>query len=572
MQARALAVLYCNKLGERNYNELSPLLGLPCLRQVQKIKRKLLDEEIYMPGINEWVLQKISQRDKRPIQNSMDGTRIIRTIELYDNKYLVGEEFPPEIRKHPTPSHLPTFQSPKQTAEYIFTVHSKGLYAAEAYTMDFVDITGKFSDFVVGTIPEAKNGVTGLHIFAMMMTVEKHCSKFELSVIGHCTDSASNSLRGLLTLATPHTYANADSNIKFLGLPVNGFAYYAPVLRKGYPSIAYPCWDHCGRTAIHNLMNENIKIVAKVIPCTDGSLTYSIATIQDLRELKKSNPNSVIKQADITPRVRQNCDATVRVISQKAIEEVKLFSPSAKATQLYLQATLWIIEPYRNDRFGSPPKVVQSLWAGIMTWRRWRKYVEVTDGLSLTTNWISRIHYLTLELMEHAGILHQLALFLSFPDLTIQEYSLRRTGNRQIESFHSILRGGASHLPITSANLTFKDFLCQMNKAMQVKSAENTLEKISGNSIQRSKKRKITFAASSNDTNTTDTYQKPSKYKDIVTQLVSACTKGDDDSKKFMQELVPHLVDTLKLKKRLEKPNHCLLKSINVAEVVSSEA
>jgi len=39
MQARALAVLYCNKLGERNYNKPSPLLGLPCLRQVQKIKR-----------------------------------------------------------------------------------------------------------------------------------------------------------------------------------------------------------------------------------------------------------------------------------------------------------------------------------------------------------------------------------------------------------------------------------------------------------------------------------------------------------------------------------------------------
>ena len=64
MQARPLA-------------ELSPLLGLPCLREVQKIKRKLLDEEIYIPGINEWVLQKISQRDKRPIQNSMDGTHII---------------------------------------------------------------------------------------------------------------------------------------------------------------------------------------------------------------------------------------------------------------------------------------------------------------------------------------------------------------------------------------------------------------------------------------------------------------------------------------------------------------
>ena len=292
MQARALAVLYCNKLGEKNYNEISPLLGLPCLRQVQKIKRKLLEDEIYLPGINEWALQKLSQCEKQPLKNSMDGTRIIRTIELYDNKYLVGEEFPADIWMHPTPSCLQTFQNPKQTAEYIFIVNAKGLYVAEAYSMDFVDTTVKLSDFIVGSIPKARSGVTGLHIFAVMMTIEKLCNKYELSLVGHCTDSASNSLRALVTLATPSTYVNISSNVKFLGLPMDGFVFYAPVLRKGYASIAYPCWDHCGRTAIRNLMNENIKIVAEVIPCSDGSLTYSMATIQDLKDLKKTYPTS----------------------------------------------------------------------------------------------------------------------------------------------------------------------------------------------------------------------------------------------------------------------------------------
>ena len=34
-------------------------------------------------------------------------------------------------------------------------------------------------------------------------------------------------------------------------------------------------------------MNENIKVFAEVISGVDGSLTYSLATIQDLRELKK---------------------------------------------------------------------------------------------------------------------------------------------------------------------------------------------------------------------------------------------------------------------------------------------
>lgn len=87
------------------------------------------------------------------------------------------------------------------------------------------------------------------------------------------------------------------------------------------------------------------------------------------------------------------------------------------------------------------------------------KICRITDDVTLTANWISRIHYRRLELMGHAGILHQLALFLSFPNLQIEDCSLRRTGNRQIEAFHSVLHGGAAHLPFTFANLTFRDFV-----------------------------------------------------------------------------------------------------------------
>jgi len=33
-----------------------------------------------------------------------------------------------------------------------------------------------------------------------------------------------------------------------------------------------------------------------------------------------------------------------------------------------LQASLWMHDPYRNEKFGSPVAVTQSLWAGVMTW------------------------------------------------------------------------------------------------------------------------------------------------------------------------------------------------------------
>ena len=206
LQARSLAVLYCNRLGQKTYNELSPILWLPCLRQAQRTKRKLFEGQMFMPGINEWALEMVTEREKWPLQSSMDRTRVIRAVELYTETYLVGEEFPADVRCYSDVADLPTLQGAKEVFEYISKVRANDLYGAEAYSIDFVDTTGKMSDMLIGSIPETKNGVTGLYIFALMMQVENHSSQYALSLIGHCTDLASSSLRVLVTLATPKSY------------------------------------------------------------------------------------------------------------------------------------------------------------------------------------------------------------------------------------------------------------------------------------------------------------------------------------------------------------------------------
>ena len=83
---------------------------------------------------------------------------------------------------------------------------------------------------------------------------------------------------------------------------MKGFVFYAPILRE-IPPIAYPCWDHSGRTAIRNLMNENIfKIVCEVLP--SGNIQkYLFATIYELKALKAQSPTCKIRHADITPHV-----------------------------------------------------------------------------------------------------------------------------------------------------------------------------------------------------------------------------------------------------------------------------
>jgi len=67
-----------------------------------------------------------------------------------------------------------------------------------------------------------------------------------------------------------------------------------------------------------------------------------------------------------------------RLLTKTTIEELKLYVPGSEGTQLYLQAAIWTRAPYRNDKFGSPPNVAKSLWAGIMTWRCWWQYILIT--------------------------------------------------------------------------------------------------------------------------------------------------------------------------------------------------
>ena len=66
--------------------------------------------------------------------------------------------------------------------------------------------------------------------------------------------------------------------------------------------------------------------------------------------------------SDISPYIHQNCDATSRVLTNLVVSELAKNVPGSEATQLYLQASVWLHAPFRNENFGSPLEVAQSLW------------------------------------------------------------------------------------------------------------------------------------------------------------------------------------------------------------------
>ena len=78
------------------YSTVASMMGLPLARQAQRLRVKEYSSFTYFPGINDWPFQLASEKYK-PLYNSMDGTRVIRTIEVYENEYLVGESFPANV-------------------------------------------------------------------------------------------------------------------------------------------------------------------------------------------------------------------------------------------------------------------------------------------------------------------------------------------------------------------------------------------------------------------------------------------------------------------------------------------
>ena len=102
---------------------------------------------------------------------------------------------------------------------------------------------------------------------------------------------------------------------------------FAPFFRSNYPAIAYACWDHSVRTVLRNLMNREITIIAEVGESASSGMCIAIkhkstASVSDLYHLKH-HPSSAIKHGDISPYIRQNCDATSRVLTQGVIGELK---------------------------------------------------------------------------------------------------------------------------------------------------------------------------------------------------------------------------------------------------------
>ena len=87
-------------------------------------------------------------------------------------------------------------------------VHYNKSYAPEAYSFNLCDISGMFANQVIRSIPQVHSGITGCHIIAMMILVEK--SSRTQSTINRSLSIKFNALGGLVKFASPSTYAELE--------------------------------------------------------------------------------------------------------------------------------------------------------------------------------------------------------------------------------------------------------------------------------------------------------------------------------------------------------------------------
>ena len=110
-------------------------------------------------------------------------------------------------------------------------------------------------------------------------------------------------------------------------------------------------------------------------------------------------------------------------------------------------------------------------------------------------------------------------------------------------------------MPITTPNLTFREFLSKMNRTDQIQKAEHVLKQIPGHTIVASKKKRETCARESvTDDVSEEEYFKPGTYSEFVKQLSDACKESNEESKLVITQLAPHMVAILKEKNEWDSP------------------
>ena len=293
------------------------------------------------------------------------------------------------------------------------------------------------------------------------------------------------------------------NGVRYLGLSVEDEKFLAPYYWF-LPAICYLDYDHEQRLCLKNLKYEPRQLTFWK---EEGCITR-MASIQHLKDLRQrcqeKGLDSGLKATDLILIYfcDQNSDACERLFTEQIADLLDNHVPGSQGTSLYIRSVFPLIEPFRKPNFGSPSDVQQSVSCGITILCLWRKVIELQKLLLHSKprrhqqmgNFVTRGCYLTAEILFAAATLHQLAMFLHFPNEAEAWASPYNLGTKTTERIISELQGKTTELQSLDSQPTFGDMLDRSAKVQFNLNAKRRIAAAGINVKSSSKRKRRAFA------------------------------------------------------------------------------
>ena len=213
-----------------------------------------------------------------------------------------------------------------------------------------------------------------------------------------------------------------------------------------------------------------------------------------------------------------------------------------------------LLEPFRKPKFDSPSDVQQSVSCGITILRLWRNVAELQKlqlhskpGAKKTLenrgHFVTRGCYLTAEILFAAATLHQLAMFIHFPNEAGAWASPYNSGTKTTE-----LQGKKTELQALDSQPTFGDMLDRSAKVQFNVNAKRGIAAagIEVKSSSKTKQRAFAFKRYERPIQSAD-YCEVTSYTDFREMQKEAHHKGAKDGQDLFEKYMPWAcVDLLK--------------------------
>ena len=535
---------------------------------------------VHMYGVNKALETAANIFKKSPVNEASDGARALRFLEARKNAngevILVGQGWDPNVERWNL-QEVPVPRKDVQKGDkddytalkrYIDKVIETDSLAKTVSIHNLSCLSSLEKPSIIYCLwPTIDKGYTGKHLLNYWQQLRRLCYYNEkgevreepIHLLGYSTDSAGFSLSAAVHLMTPRA-EDISNGVFYLGLGVEDEKFLAPYYWF-LPAICYLDYDHEQRLFLKSLKYETRQLTFWK---ESGSITR-MASIQHLKDLRQrcreKGLDSGLKATDLILIYfcDQNSDACERLFTERIADLLDIHVPGSQGTSLYIRFVFHLIETFRKPYLRSPCDVQKSVSCGITILRLWKKVVELQKLLlhskrgakSTPANrghFVTRGCYLTAEVLFAAASLHQLAMFLHFPNVAEAWASPYNSGTKTTERIISELQGKTTELQSLDSQPTFGDMLDRSGKVQFNLNAKRRIAGAGINVKSSSKRKRRAFAFKPSERLTESArLHEVTSYKGFREMQREAHREGVKDGQDLFAKYIPQCcVDLLK--------------------------